>query len=164
MPASPIVQTRQGVGQAFGGGQESLARRKAAAEMVATNALEKQEGGGALIAGLAPALLSTAGSVVGGVFGGPAGAKAGSAVGGGIGEAIGSLDTSEQEAQQAEQELENIRAEEEGRAPQQIKAKKSGTKQAASMIGSLGKKLAGNMDGEEGGGISDFLSSINLGG
>lgn len=163
MPASAVVQTQQGVGKAFGGGDESLARRKAAAQMVETNAIEKQEGAGALIAGLAPSLLSTAGSVVGGVFGGPMGAKAGGAVGEGIGQAIGSLDTSEQEAQQAEQELENIRAEEEGRAPQKVKAKASSTKQIASKLGSLGSGLAGSM-GEDGGSISGLLSSINLGG
>ena len=152
MPASP-VSTQQGVRAAFGGGDESLARRKAAAAMVANNAQEKSEGLGALIAGVAPALLSTAGSVVGNIVAPGVGGQVGSAIGGGIGEAIGGLDTSEQELQAARQEEENIKAEEEGRAPKKIGMQQSSTKQTAGMIGKLGSSLGG-----------DLLGSINLGG
>lgn len=138
--AKPEVSTMQGVGQAFGGGEESLARRKAAAEMVALNAKEKASGGGAIIAGLAPTVLSLAGKAAGTILGGPAGAAAGSAIGEGLGETISSLDTSESEQQQAEQELENIKAAQEGRQPIQVQAKTSSGK-------ALGKKLASGIGG-----------------
>lgn len=141
MPVSP-VSTQQGVGKAFGGGDESLARRKAAAEMVALNAKEKSEGLGALIAGAAPTVLGLAGKAVGGVFGGPAGAAAGGAVGEGLGSIVGAADTSASEQQQAEQDLENIRAEEEGRAPQQVKAKASSAKAAGAAAAPLVGQLA----------------------
>lgn len=156
MPVSP-VSTQQGVGQAFGGGQESLARRKAAAELVATNAQEKAEGLGSLIAGVAPTILGLAGKAIGTTVGGPVGTAAGGAIGEGLGSVISSLDTSAAERQQAEQELENIQAQEEGRAPRQIQARASQTKAASGAIGGLVGKLAGK-DGENLGNLGDILS------
>ena len=156
MPVSP-VSTQQGVGQAFGGGQESLARRKAAAGLIATNAQEKSEGLGSLIAGVAPTILSLAGKAVGTAVGGPAGTAVGGAIGEGLGSVIQSMDTSDAERQQAEQEVENIQAQQEGRAPRQIQAKKSQTKAAGSAIGGLVGKLSGK-EGEALGSLGDILS------
>lgn len=138
--ARPEVSTSQGVGQSIGGGEDTLARRKAAAEMVALNAQEKASGAGAIIAGIAPTVLGLAGKAVGTIFGGPVGAAAGGAIGEGLGQVVGSLDTSESEQQQAEQELENIKAAQEGRQPTQVQAKTSSGK-------ALGKKLASGIGG-----------------
>ena len=162
MPLKPTVSLQEGVQKSFGGGDESLARRRAAAEMVATNAQEKAEGPGALIAGIAPTILNLAGEGIGGALGGPAGAKAGGAIGSGVGQVIQSLDTSAAEQQKAEQDLENIRAEEEGRQAQQIKAKESSTKKAGAALGSI----LGNKDVQEKLGSlgNNILGGLSIGG
>jgi hypothetical protein len=129
--AKPIAQIQAGVAEEIGGGDESLARRRAAAELVATAAKDKSEGLGAMIAGALPSVLSAAGTAGGTMLAGPAGGAAGGAIGTGVGKLLSSVDTSQQELQSAEQDLENIKAAQEGRAARQVQSKQS----QAAMLG-----------------------------
>lgn len=156
MPSGPIVSTQQGIKKEIGGGDESLARRIAAAELAETGAKQQANSLGALIAGVAPTVLGAAGTAVGTAFGGPVGGAAGGAIGGGIGKGISAMDKSSENLQEATQNLENLRAEKEGRAARQTNAQAT-TEQAGSAIGSVFSPLVQK-------GVGSLISKLSIGG